>query len=53
MGIFASFKGVLACLLQGIWNVWYPLYKPHYFKLDMSVGFAISNCSFDLIVSQW
>ena len=29
MGIFASLEGILACLLQGIWDIWYPLYKPH------------------------
>ena len=28
-GIFANLKGILACLLQGIWDTWYPLYKPH------------------------
>ena len=29
-GIFANLYGILACLLQGIWDIWYPLYKPHY-----------------------
>ena len=24
MGIFADSKGILACLLQGIWDIWYP-----------------------------
>ena len=28
MLIFASLIEVLACLLQGIWNIWYPLYNP-------------------------
>ena len=28
MGIFASFKGILACLLQGLWDIWYCLCKP-------------------------
>ena len=24
MGIFVNSKGILACLLQGIWDIWYP-----------------------------
>ena len=24
MGIFANLLGILACLLQGIWDIWYP-----------------------------
>ena len=28
MWIFASLIEVLACLLQWIWNIWYPLYNP-------------------------
>ena len=29
MWIFANLKGILDCLLTGIWDIWYPLYKPH------------------------
>ena len=29
MGIFASLQEILACLLQWIWDIWYPHYKPH------------------------
>ena len=24
MGIFADLLGIFACLLQGIWDIWYP-----------------------------
>ena len=24
MGIFGSLEGILACLLPGIWDIWYP-----------------------------
>ena len=24
MGIFDDLKGIFACLLQGIWDIWYP-----------------------------
>ena len=27
MGIFTSLLGILACLLQEIWDIWYPIYK--------------------------
>ena len=30
MGIFTNLYGILACLLQGIWDIGYPLYKPPY-----------------------
>ena len=29
IGIFANLLGILAYLLQGIWDIWYPLYKPY------------------------
>ena len=29
MGIFADLQGIFACSLQGIWDIWYPHYKPH------------------------
>ena len=29
LGLFTRVLGILACLLQGIWDIWYPLYKPH------------------------
>ena len=30
-----SLLGILACLLQWIWDSWYPLYKPHSAALDV------------------
>ena len=29
MGLFASLEVIVACLLQGIWDIWYPIFQPH------------------------
>ena len=29
VGIFADLLGIFAFLLQGMWDIWYPQYKPH------------------------